>query len=186
MTAQGAKPQPGWGHDPEEEEGWNWRKFIIASTNDHDHSEVFNFPRTMKAPAALMAQVRHWVESPDTPYRSHADLFRDALIHRLAFLAQEYRTGMDFENANNLYLLEVQIAEDRQFEREMAKTIETVEERAQELAKRGDVMGLERLYAQASSIKVDPMWREKWQQRIADMRTTIERFIPDDIGAIDT
>ena len=45
-------------------------------------------------------------------------------------------------------------------------------------------MGLERLYDQARRIKVDPMWRKEWEDRIESIAAMVERFIPDDISEI--
>ncbi len=62
-------------------------RFYTVSKNAHDHSENIQVP----FPPAVAALIKRVVELDAlTEYRSKQDVIRDAVYHRLAFLADEY------------------------------------------------------------------------------------------------
>lgn len=178
---------PGWAAvDEDKALGWDYRAYYVKSTNEHDHSVVLNLTRSFKLPVSLQAQIQHWVNHPLTPYRSPTDIIRDAVTHRLQFLAEQEDMGRldDFNNANAFYALEAQIMQDEAFEIEMQGSIETITKRATALVGKNDITGLERLYDMARRIQIERRWQARWLDEVNRIAASIERLIPDDIKGI--
>lgn len=60
--------------------------FYISSTDKHHNNERLRVNKennTIRVPTFVWALVAKWVDEDQTPYRSAADLVRDAVVHRI-------------------------------------------------------------------------------------------------------
>lgn len=156
---------------------WDFDSFHIKATNEHDHSEVANLPRTFKIPQSLKAQMSYWRDHPLTPYSSWADIMRDALAHRFAYLANSESMGglQEFRHNNNLQAMLQDIAADREFEGEMRQAIRVFEDRARELERAGDSEGLADLLRSVKATQVEPTFRADWLGMVAEVERSCDR-----------
>ena len=61
--------------------------FHIASVNKHDHSSSVTF----RAPGEVISELARMVASGDFPmYKTKSDFMRDAIVHRMHWLADNY------------------------------------------------------------------------------------------------
>lgn len=66
--------------------------FFTRATDGNGHDTVMS----LKVSPALMGEIQRLVQSRIIPqYRTHSDLVRDALIHRLRYLADEFDGSVD-------------------------------------------------------------------------------------------
>lgn len=78
-------------HDPSydlDDGSYSPDAFYVASTNSHDHSETAQ----VKMPKHLKRLISQFIQDASIPaYKSANDVIRDALVHRLRYLATEYQ-----------------------------------------------------------------------------------------------
>lgn len=69
--------------------------FYIRATDGNGHDSVIQ----TKVSPALLAQMQHVIQTRSVPqYRTNADIVRDALIHRLRWLHDEYDPTIDLHS----------------------------------------------------------------------------------------
>lgn len=78
---------------------YSQENFYVRATDGNGHDAVLQ----TKISPALLGEIQRLVQSREIPqYRTYADLVRDALVHRLRYLADEY------PGAVNLHALEIE------------------------------------------------------------------------------
>lgn len=78
---------------------YSQENFYVRATDGNGHDATLQ----TKVSPALLGEIQRLVQSREIPqYRTYADLVRDALVHRLRYLADEY------PGAVNLHALEIE------------------------------------------------------------------------------
>ena len=165
-----------WALGGEGEEEWDRDAYIIASTNDHDHSTVYSLPRQFRVPQSLLNQIMFHVGDERTAYRSKADFLRDAIVHRLAYLAEREDHLADFRRANNFIALTDSIAADVALEEEMEATLNDISARAKRLVLDGRADDLVSLFERAKHAQVETTHQASWLNQLADLEDEVESF----------
>lgn len=95
-TAQAGNPNDPWALSST---GYALDQFFVRATDGNGHDAVMS----VKVSPALFGELQRIVQSKTIPaYRTYADIIRDALVHRLRWLADEY------PGSTNLAALEIE------------------------------------------------------------------------------
>lgn len=158
-------------------------RFYIRSTNKHNHAtsvtvgqelkEQMNFER-IKLPPELLAQMAELVADPLNPYKSHQDLIRDALHHRVCQLAEARQDG-DFIESFSMVLLKQTIAQQVYEDDELSSSIEYLTSAAEVYIKDHNPDGVADIIHHAENHLVPPRLRRQWREAILMWENMQER-----------
>ena len=133
-----------WGEDAFETPGYDEARFYTATSYGDSGSSSLHFSLASQ----IMYRIEALIQSGKIPqYQTKGDLARDAIYHRLKFLADHHDLGPDVARMLSLMSLEHALREDKQRVDSMKRIVKEADEAVESAAADRDVESLERFLA---------------------------------------